>query len=232
MNGTTAETLQSFSGTTIGPGPSVVQVASYGSGTATLVLGAISRNPGGTIQFASGTATEIITTTTQNTNGILGAWATISSGDWATNTGVASAEGGYEIDRYSGYVNDYTNSAGTTPTSNFGWSPGNNTSTISIVANTTDVIASGSTTNSLRFNTSPNYSISLAGDNTITSGGILVAGTVGSASMSIVGSGTLTAAGRSQRTNHHEYERRHTNDCSQDTRHRQRHDGFNGRGKG
>ncbi len=188
-------TVQKFNGTTINAGASFVNPELTHSGS-TLVLGSLTRNPGGTVAFALPSAGNI-TTTTPNTDGIIGAWATVSlqniqnpgGGDWAANSGVVNAAGGNNIVAYSGYSYDYAN---TIPTANYGWAPGNNTSTI---ASGTDAIASGSTTNSLRFGPASNCVITLTGHNTITSGGILVAdtGTNGQYGIAINGSGSLTA---------------------------------------
>ena len=66
-------------GTTLNYGQSKI---TRPSGTATIALGPITRaaNSGGVIDFASGVAT----TTTGNTSGILGGWATVGSADWAS----------------------------------------------------------------------------------------------------------------------------------------------------
>ena len=135
---------------------------------------------GGTVAFVL-PATGNITTLTHNTNGILGAWATVYSqtqngtvADWAANSGVANAAGGNNITPYLGYTYDYTDSSGAIPTTNYGWAPGNNTSTIGTYYQSGDTIAAGSTTNSLRIANVQNFTITLAGLNTITSGGILV----------------------------------------------------------
>ena len=136
-----------------------------------------------------------ITTTTQNSNGILGAWATVagaSGNDWAANSGVANAAGGSNIVAYTGYTNDYTSTAATTPNGNYGWGAGNNTSMISTNSTTTNAVASGSTTNSLKFGASSNYTITLSGANTITSGGIILTGIGAAAANTIGGTGTLT----------------------------------------
>jgi autotransporter-associated beta strand protein len=84
-NGTAA--TQAMAGLTVNPGLSVVNNAST---TKTLALGAIARNAGGMAGFNSGTS-GTITTSTANTNGILGPWATYGSG---TSLGYACASGG------------------------------------------------------------------------------------------------------------------------------------------
>jgi autotransporter-associated beta strand protein len=88
-SGTT--TSQTFAGTTINPGFSKVIGTQVGSGAVNIALGALTQNPGGTVDFTN-TSTGTITTTTANVNGILGGWATVgesvastTSGDWAAN---------------------------------------------------------------------------------------------------------------------------------------------------
>ncbi len=196
-------TLQIFSGTTISslvsgtnyfyiePPPFISTVAVSANGNtnaaSALVLGALTRTVGGVVTFTLPIVGNI-TTTTPNTNGIIGPWAIVNGSDWAANSGIANAAGGYNIVAYSGYTFDYTSAAATTPTTNYGWAPGNNTSTISTNYGNTDTIASGSTINSLRLNA--DTTITLTGANTITSGGILLTPNVGS--QAINGSGTLT----------------------------------------
>ncbi len=75
---------QTFNGTTLNAGVSAITLVSGASGSLTLNLGALTRT-GGTVDFtlpASGS----ITTTTGNSNGILGPWATIGS-NFAMNDG-------------------------------------------------------------------------------------------------------------------------------------------------
>ncbi len=77
--------VQTFNGTTLNGGASAIALASGTGGSLTLNLGALTRNAGGTVNFTlpdSGS----ITTTTGNTNGILGPWATLGA-DFAMNDG-------------------------------------------------------------------------------------------------------------------------------------------------
>ncbi|MDP4643721.1 MAG: autotransporter-associated beta strand repeat-containing protein, partial [Opitutales bacterium] len=76
LNGTHAEVVAS---TTLlaGTASGVTQTG----GTATLQMGAITRESGASIDFG---ASNIATTTNTNTNGILGSWATIAGTDFAT----------------------------------------------------------------------------------------------------------------------------------------------------
>jgi fibronectin-binding autotransporter adhesin len=155
--GSSAETLAS---TTISPGASAV---TRSSGSSTLALGAITRNPGGVVDFASG---GLATTSTANSSGILGGWATVGGTDWATSSG--------------GTV---TALASYTPNT---WGAGLNTD-----VSATATYATPQTTNSLRFNQlGPN--LTLTGTNTITSGGILLTSNV-SNSITVSG-GTLVGS--------------------------------------
>ncbi len=200
-------TLQTFNGTIINPtldspaqyivqpGFSTIAVTTNGNTNpaSALVLGALTHTSGATLAFALPSIGNI-TTTMPNTNRIIGPWALVGISDWAANSGVPNAAGGNNIVAYSGYTYDYTSAAATTPTTNFGWSPGNNTSTINTV-DATDAIAPGSTTNSLRFNTASDCTIVLTGANTIASGGILVTPATISPRFPrqiITGDGTLT----------------------------------------
>lgn len=96
--GTHAEAVTS---TTIAQGASYV---TRSSGTAVLTQGVLTRNAGGTVDYASGAAS----TTTANVNGIVGPWATVGRADWATGT--ASITG------YSGYTALPTGGGGSTTT--------------------------------------------------------------------------------------------------------------------
>jgi autotransporter-associated beta strand protein len=101
-SGTT--TSQTFAGTTINPGFSKVIGTQVGSGAVNIALGALTQNPGGTVDFTN-TSTGTITTTTANVNDILGGWATVgesvastTSGGWAANDGSGN------IVPYTGYT--------------------------------------------------------------------------------------------------------------------------------
>ena len=110
----TAATTQTFNGTSIAQGYGSI-VARGGTSTfdTTLALGALTHTAGGTVGFSlltgGSTGSGIITTTTANTNGILGGWATTASAagtgsvpltqtDWARN------DGNGNIVAYTGYT--------------------------------------------------------------------------------------------------------------------------------
>ena len=69
-------------------------------GTGTLTLNAITRNAGGLLNFG---AASLATTDTNNTNGILGPWATIGGTDFATSVDSGAAD--TAIAAYTGYTN-------------------------------------------------------------------------------------------------------------------------------
>jgi fibronectin-binding autotransporter adhesin len=142
---------QSFTTTAIDAGVSAVR-ANVASSTNQLNLGAITRTAGGTLNFETGTGT--LTTTTANTNGILGGWATHNNADWAVGNGGAS-----NVTGFSGYT--------TLPTSG-----GAATTNYRMTAGTT--LAGSFSVNSLKLE-APSGNLAL-GSNvlTIASGGLLV----------------------------------------------------------
>ncbi|MGA2620279.1 MAG: autotransporter-associated beta strand repeat-containing protein, partial [Thermoguttaceae bacterium] len=175
---------QTVNGLTVNPGQSVVVNTSAGA-TPVLTLGSVARSVGGTLDFATAQNTSNeISTTFRNVNGIIGGWATQGgTATWA----VGSPDG-------------------TTPTTVTGLAAGSYTP--SVAATTAPGTAanvdflSGNTAawntqsiNSLRFNTAAATTLSLAASNalTLTSGGILVTGTVGN-NLSTITGGTLEGA--------------------------------------
>jgi autotransporter-associated beta strand protein len=168
-------------GITVNSGGSTLVVNSNGGAGTVFSPGAITRNVGGTVNFSlptaqggSQTATNGITTTTTNTNGILGGYATVGGTDWATNS--TNASGGNIIGLSASTINSYTNDT---------WAAGDNTT---VTGN--DTIGSGNTTNSLRFNAPGANTVTLAGTNILTSGGLLVTPNVVANPTTITG-GTL-----------------------------------------
>jgi autotransporter-associated beta strand protein len=137
------------------------------SNNTTLAAGAISRSAGGTANID---ITHLnITTTTGNTNGLLGAGPAFATanGDWATVSGGS-------IVPYSGYVNDT-------------YTPNTNVN-VTVSASQSNV-----TVNSLKINSTFQnpLTLTLSGTNTLQSGGVLFAG----AGLSLITGGTLTAPG-------------------------------------
>ncbi|RYD42013.1 MAG: hypothetical protein EOP85_11810, partial [Verrucomicrobiaceae bacterium] len=93
---TSVNNSQTFSGTTIAPGPSGL-VSSIGvNGNTSVDLGAITREAGGTLNISTIVAGTGYVTSTPAVNGILGGYATVANNDWATVTGGNLAA-------YSGY---------------------------------------------------------------------------------------------------------------------------------
>jgi len=103
---------QTFASLTVAPGYANLAARGNGEFNATVDLGAISHAAGGTVSFSlltsGGTGQGIFTTTTPNTNGILGGWATtaavtsgeapIAATEWAAN------DGNGNIVAYTGYT--------------------------------------------------------------------------------------------------------------------------------
>ena len=95
---------QQFNGLVVNAGCSaIVLTTADSSNTLVLSLGSISRSPGSTIDFTlpggAQSAANGITTTTPNTDGILGGYATVGGTDWACSTGTAG-----NITAYSAYT--------------------------------------------------------------------------------------------------------------------------------
>ncbi|HZO86058.1 MAG TPA: autotransporter-associated beta strand repeat-containing protein, partial [Verrucomicrobiae bacterium] len=101
MNGkASTANSQTFNGATITIGPAIIRANSASGGSANMNLGALTGQPGGTLVVVPPTANGgvgAISTTTANTHGILGGWATVGSGtvfnnitmgtEWATIDG-------------------------------------------------------------------------------------------------------------------------------------------------
>ena len=86
------ENSQQVNGLTLNAGASVIQLnADATANPLLLALGTVTQNAGGTVDFTLPTgaqsATNGITTTTGNTNGILGGYATVGGNDWAAVSG-------------------------------------------------------------------------------------------------------------------------------------------------
>lgn len=158
-----------FTNTIVNPGASSI-TGGFATSSLSLGLGTLTHNSGGTLNLVPLTA-GTVTTGASNTSGILGGWFTYNSNDWAANDGSGN------VVAYTGYTPD-------------AWATGNNTD-----VTTSDTPASGATTNSLRFNsiTAAN-TLTLAGTNTVTSGGILETANAGANAVTITG-GTIQAGG-------------------------------------
>lgn len=153
--------VEEVASVSLGAGGTTISQLTPGS---TLRMNAITRSVGGTLNF--GAASIASTDTLNDAGGILGTWATVGGTDWAINS-INGADGA--ITAFSSYVNDT-------------WAAGSN---ITVTGNSAQ--ASGSTAHSLRFNAAAPATVTLAGTNTITSGGILVTSAVGANATSITG---------------------------------------------
>ena len=196
-----ANGTQTFNGVTVAPG--YANLAARGNGTfnATVALGAISHTAGGTANFSlltsGSTGQGNFTTTTSNTNGILGGWATtaatsangtapLAATDWATNVGG-------NIVAYTGY---------TVPTGAAPVLTSNATSNIRLdstsTGNATLSAVGVNDLNTIQMTDSAARLISIGAGNTLrlgASGGVWAAGT-GALTINVSGAaGTLTSGG-------------------------------------
>ncbi len=175
---------QSFTGLSVAAGASVVVNASN-LPTPTLALNGLTRNTGGTVDFstANGAATFVVTTTTSNTNGILGGWATQGN---ETTWAVAGTNG--QATGISGLA-----SAGYFTTTTGGNTAANYLSTANVDVTSSPTLGGAITVNTLRFNTAAAETLTLTGTNIISSGGILNTTNAGNHLSTITG-GTLEGA--------------------------------------
>ncbi len=139
-------------------------------------LNSITSNSGARVNFSSD---GIATTDTPNTNGILGPWATVGGGDWATNS--TNADDG-PITTYTGYT--LSSVAGNTAA---------NYLDKNVSVDSSPTLDLGASPNSLRFATAGANTLTLTGINTLNTGGILVTSAVGANPILITG-GSLTGA--------------------------------------
>jgi autotransporter-associated beta strand protein len=150
---------ESVGGVNVIPGHTFVEVTNN-SATAinyTFAQGAITRKTGGTVDYSVGgtsTGTKACTTTTANTDGIIGGFATYAGADWAAGTTIVP---------YTGY------STSADPTT---WVTANN---VSLSGNPLSSVPASTTINTLKLNGSS--AISLSGVLTLTTGGLLSTGT-------------------------------------------------------
>jgi autotransporter-associated beta strand protein len=146
----------------------ILSFSATSSTTGDAIITAANRGSNGVIRFAAGSS---IKSASANTNGILGGWATFDNTTWAKTNG-----SGVAIDGLATFTDDT-------------WASGNNT-TVTLAGGDP---AADSTTNSLRFNEAGAKTLTLAGVNTLTSGGLMVTGNVGSNNTTITG-GTLVGS--------------------------------------
>jgi hypothetical protein len=107
---------QTFNGVNVGQGQSFLHLNQGGATSLSANLGAITRASGGLLDFTLPLSAGTISTTATNTNGILGAWATVSgTGSVGSALNWATVSGG-TISAYTGHTNITT--TGVTLTSN------------------------------------------------------------------------------------------------------------------
>jgi len=156
-----AATTQTLAGLTVDVGASTINnTVSVG----TLALGAITRNTGGTVDFA--TTTGAVTTTTSNTNSILGPWAFVGTG--------ASTLYAYSN---SGTIAGYTGATVESGTGAFGGIPTGDTNTINYnVTSSGAYSAMGSTrsVNTINYSGSGAATQPGANNTTLTINGIMI----------------------------------------------------------
>lgn len=176
-------TYQKFGGVTIGSGQSdIYQPGRTSSSHPSIVLGAITRTVGATVNFdpaaqngATGTADATTGTFTTNTNGpsgVLGGWAT-SGNDWAQNNN----RNGNATNNATGQQHIYGISSNLSTAAYVANTWSNNTNNTDVTANMT--ATANATTGTLRFNTAAGLTVTTSGANVIATGGILVGSTVG-----------------------------------------------------
>ena len=167
----TGANTQAFASTALNAGASTIEnLASSG----TITLGAITRAAGGVVSF---TGPGSITTSSPNSNGILGGYATFGDSTWAVANGAGSA-----ITGLSSYTPSTSGTTAPGTTSNVDFQASN------VTAWNTQTV------NSLRFNTATAATLTVNSGQTLTatSGGILVTSTVGN-NLSLITGGTITA---------------------------------------
>ena len=144
-------------------------ILSY-TGTSSRTSGTFTRaaTGGGVLKIATGAN---LVTSTANTNGILGGWATVDNTTWAVANGASTITG------LSTFATDT-------------WAAGNNTDVTLAGANP----AAAATTNSIRFNAAGAKTLTLSGINKVTSGGILVTPAVGGNTTAITGGNIIRGA--------------------------------------
>jgi autotransporter-associated beta strand protein len=189
--------LQTFASTVLNNGLHTIQVNESPTGQVTLNLGPITHSPGGTVMFSLPANGKVVTSTA-NSNGILGGWATVltttsspttATVDWATNDGTGKIRP----------LADYTPTSGS-PAAIFS----NAVSNVSIDGTTTGNVAvtdpaPGVPTdiNSIALKDTIARQVNIAAGSTLrfgASGGILKSNALDSTNIAFNG-GTITAGG-------------------------------------
>lgn len=163
LSSASAANTQAFSGLVLDPGASSLTSTPVPTRSVAVNLGAITRNPGATLNVATIAVGAGYATSTGATNGILGGYATVNNADWVTLSGGSfAALAAYQT--------------GTDATL---WAAADN---VSLANNPTVPLAGNATINSLKLTGSSTIAIPGASTLTLGSGGILE--TAGAASIS------------------------------------------------
>lgn len=182
-----AANSQRFNNLTLNAGASAIQLnADVTANPLLLTLGTITRNTGGTLNFTLPIGTQDAangaTTTTLNTNGILGA-LTVGGTDWAANA--TNLAGGNVVGFSTVGAYTLSSAAGATAA---------NYTNFNIDVDSSQAPAALITPNSLRFSAAAANTLTLTGaTNAIASGGILINSSVGG-NLSTITGGTLLGA--------------------------------------
>lgn len=176
MNGKAATVnSQTFNGANFDVGHSTLRANSGAGGTANVVLGALSHLPGGAVTFTPpklNAGLGEITTTSTNVNGILGGWATISSGAQVVNgipvaTNFAAVDGSgnmFSYTNFKAYVSGNIVAIGNAQSNLIFNTSGGVGSSVRV-----DLDGAGTTTdlNTLTINAQPNFGINIGEGNTL-----------------------------------------------------------------
>ncbi|MGA2496715.1 MAG: autotransporter-associated beta strand repeat-containing protein, partial [Tepidisphaeraceae bacterium] len=186
---------QSFNGLVLNAGASGLTANANATANPLLLsVGGITRNTGATVNFTLPTtarsATNAISTTATNTNGILGGYATVANADWATVDGTIANT----VMAYTGYtaINALGSTIADGATTNVNINAAGSGSNIALGATTTTI-------NTLKYGVSTAATINTAGGTLRlgATGGILVPSTTTTALTigTAADSGVLTAGG-------------------------------------
>lgn len=177
---------QAFAGTTVGVGASTLTIANgTASGKTAVNLGAITRNTGGTLNFVQPTTNATVsaqngyvTSTGNDSSGIIGAWAVVGGTEYATNDGT-------NVVAYTGYTDQTDNTLVNGTTTNLRITSG----TIGALVQN----AGTTTINTLRVNDAAARAVTVGAGNTLRVNGILSNGAGGLTLGEAANAGTLTA---------------------------------------
>lgn len=165
-NGTSS---QSFNGLKVAAGSSLLNAAIGTSGTTNIALGVVTREAGGVLNFVLPASGAISTSSSNNTNGLLGAGLTVGN-DWATVFGG-------NIVAFTGYTTQ--NNVGA-------WAANQNITNTGALSGS---LTSALTVNSLRLNANSASTANLGGQTLTVLDGILVTSSVGQTQT--IGNGTI-----------------------------------------